>query len=104
VGHPAEDPHGHPIPDRAGQVRQRALTPLSSLPSGARATVREIRDTAGPRMARWKQVGLVPGAVVHVRQRQTLEDVFELVIGGKRLITGSEGLEGILVETQARAR
>src|SRR5712692_5089178 len=54
VGHPAEDPHGHPIPDRQGHLRRRALEPLSTLPRGARATVREIRDADGRRMARWK--------------------------------------------------
>src|SRR5881397_1560484 len=26
IGHPHEDPHGHPIPDRAGRMRRRALT------------------------------------------------------------------------------
>src|SRR5438552_6405737 len=45
IGRPAEDPHGHPIPDRRGRIRRRALEPLASLPTGARATVREIRDT-----------------------------------------------------------
>ena len=40
VGHPHEDPHGHPIPDRRGRIARRALVPLAALPGGARATVR----------------------------------------------------------------
>src|SRR5216117_197955 len=60
VGHPAEDPHGHAIPDRAGHMPRRALTPLASLSGGARAVVREIRDRDGRRMGRWKDAGLVP--------------------------------------------
>jgi DtxR family Mn-dependent transcriptional regulator len=103
VGHPHEDPHGHPIPDRAGHVRQRTLIPLARLPRGARAVVREIRDADGRRMARWKATGLIPGARVRMREVRAVDDVFEVEVGGRRCVTGSEGLEGILVEAQ-RAR
>src|SRR6266704_4396959 len=68
VGHPAEDPHGHPIPDARGRVRRRPLRPLGSLEPGARATVREIRDLEGRRLSRWKELGLVPGAEVRMRE------------------------------------
>jgi DtxR family Mn-dependent transcriptional regulator len=97
-GHPHEDPHGHPIPDRRGRLRTRHLRPLATLAVGARATVREIRDADGRRLARWKQAGLVPGARVRVREVRTLEDVFDLEVGRHRLLTGSEGLEGVMVE------
>jgi DtxR family Mn-dependent transcriptional regulator len=98
VGHPHEDPHGHPIPDRAGHMRRRALMPLARLPRGARAVIREIRDEDGGRMARWKAAGLVPGARVRMREVRAVDDVFELDVAGRRCVTGSEGLEGILVE------
>jgi len=98
IGHPHEDPHGHPIPDARGRMHHRALRPLASLSSGAHATVRELRDADGQRMARWKEVGLVPGARVNVRRVRSLEDVFELDVSGRRLVTGSEGLDGVLVE------
>ena len=98
VGHPLEDPHGHPIPDRQGRVRQRELLPLAQLGSGSRAVVRELRDADQPRMAHWKDVGLVPGARVRVRTIRPLDDVFELEVSHRRLVTGSEGLEGVMVE------
>lgn len=99
MGHPVEDPHGHPIPDREGHVAARALVPLASLRAGARATVRELRDADGRRLPRWKDAGLVPGAPVRVRAVRPLDDVFELEVAGRRLVTGSEGLDGVLVET-----
>jgi DtxR family Mn-dependent transcriptional regulator len=98
VGHPGEDPHGHVIPDRAGRIRRRELLPLASLAAGDRATVREIRDGNRARMTRWQESGLVPGARVRVRELRPMDDVFELEVGGARLVTGSEGLEGIWVE------
>jgi DtxR family Mn-dependent transcriptional regulator len=101
--HPREDPHGHPIPDARGRVVRRALSPLALLPGGESGTVREIRDRDRGRMARWKQAGLVPGARVRMRAVRALDDVFELDVDGRRMITGSEGLEGVLVE-RARER
>jgi DtxR family Mn-dependent transcriptional regulator len=98
VGHPQEDPHGHLIPDSHGRMRRRSLRPLATLERGARATVREIRDEDGRRMSRWKQIGLIPGAEVRMREVRALDDVFEVEIGRRRLVTGSEGLEGVLVE------
>ena len=103
IGHPHEDPHGHPIPDRTGRMRRRRLVPLAGLARGGRAVVREIRDADGRRMARWKATGLVPGARVRMRDVRALEDVFELEVAGRRVVTGSEGLEGILVEVHGGA-
>ena len=104
VGHPHEDPHGHPIPDRKGHVRKRALLPLSQLGRGSRAVVRELRDADRARMAHWKRVGLVPGARIRVRRIQPLDDVYVLELARRRLVTGSEGLEGVLVQVQRGAR
>src|SRR5262245_64975297 len=104
VGHPHEDPHGHPIPDRNGRVRRRALLPLARLEPGGRAVVRELRDADRPRLAHWKRVGLVPGARVRIRRIQPLDDVFQLEVSGHRLVTGSEGLEGVMVEVGRGAR
>jgi DtxR family Mn-dependent transcriptional regulator len=98
IGHPHEDPHGHPIPDRNGRVRQRALLPLAQLERGTRAVVRELHDADHRHLAHWKSVGLVPGARVRIRALRPLDDVFELEVSRRRLVTGSEGLEGVMVE------
>jgi DtxR family transcriptional regulator, Mn-dependent transcriptional regulator len=103
IEHPREDPHGHPIPDPRGRLARRTLAPLAALPSGASGTVREIRDRDRTRMARWKQAGLVPGARVRMREVRALDDVFELEVNGRTLVTGSEGLDGVLIE-RARGR
>jgi DtxR family transcriptional regulator, Mn-dependent transcriptional regulator len=98
VGHPHEDPHGHPIPDRHGRMRQRALLPLAQLERGTRAVVRELHDADHTHLAHWKSVGLVPGAHVKVRALRPLDDVFELEVSRRRIVTGSEGLAGVMVE------
>ncbi len=104
MDHPSEDPHGHPIPDASGRLERRALHPAAALHAGEVAVVREIRDQDARRMARWKAAGLVPGAAVRMRSVDADDDVFELEVAGRALVSGSEGLEGVLVERRRDAR
>jgi Fe2+ transport system protein FeoA len=83
---------------------RRRLAPIAEVPVGRRATVREIRDADGRRMARWKEVGLVPGALVRVVEVRPLEDVFVIEVQGRRMVTGSEGLDGVMVELKGGTR
>jgi DtxR family Mn-dependent transcriptional regulator len=99
AGHPDEDPHGSPIPDARGRVARRALVPLGVLSRGARARVREIPDTDAQLLARWKAIGLVPGAAVRVGEVRASEGVVELRIGGRRIVTAQAALAGVWVET-----
>jgi DtxR family Mn-dependent transcriptional regulator len=95
---PTEDPHGHPIPDAKGRLVKRSLVPLASLVRGARAKVREIDDEDAARLARWRQLGLVPGVAVRVRDVRLLDGVVELEVAGRRHVTSISSLEGILVQ------
>jgi DtxR family Mn-dependent transcriptional regulator len=101
LGHPFEDPHGHPIPDSEGKIRKRDLEELAALPVGAVATVRELRTDEPERLVRWKQLGLVPGARCKMLDRRALEDVMRLRVSGEELLSGSEGVEGVFVEVDS---
>jgi len=98
LGHPSEDPHGHPIPDAEGRLRTRDLLPLGKLRAGERGTVREVRTAEAGRLQRWKELGLVPGARVSMEAKQDLEDVMHLRVAGRELATGTEGVDGVFVE------
>jgi DtxR family Mn-dependent transcriptional regulator len=98
MDHPVEDPHGHPIPDAAGHLARRSLTPLAALPRGSCARVREIQDADARRLARWKEIGLVPGAEVWVREVRAAEGIVELEVAGRRHVTGSAALAGVMVQ------
>ncbi len=98
LGHPTEDPHGHPIPSAKGDLRERELTPLGAVFEGKRGTVREVHTHEAERLQRWNELGLVPGADFVMRKRQEMEDVMHIDVGDRVVVTGSEGVEGILVE------
>jgi DtxR family Mn-dependent transcriptional regulator len=102
VGHPTEDPHGHPIPDRAGRVRARRLSPLVDLGAGQRGTVREIPDDDPARMQQWSADGLVPGATLRVLAVREVDGLHELEVRGRTVVAARRGLEGVLVEVRAR--
>ena len=105
LGQPTEDPHGHPIPDRNGRLPRRALSPLAALPEGARARVLEVRGGEDPsRLTRWKRSGLVPGAQVRMLEAHPEDGVFTLEISGRRVVSGREGLDGVMIERPARGK
>ena len=95
---PTEDPHGHPIPDSRGRLAKRSLLPLATLARGDRAEVRELDDEDAPRLARWREIGLVPGAAVRVREVRPLDGVIDLEVSGRRHVTSVTSLEGVRVQ------
>jgi DtxR family transcriptional regulator, Mn-dependent transcriptional regulator len=95
LGEPLEDPHGHLIPSSTGELKKRDLHRLSKLRAGQVAIVREVQDDNPARLRRWQELGLTPGAVVHVVSYEPLDDLFEILVNGKTVRLGSEGLAGL---------
>jgi DtxR family transcriptional regulator, Mn-dependent transcriptional regulator len=104
LGEPLEDPHGHPIPTREGELAHRDLRPLHSFQPGERVVIREVQDDRPERLRRWSDLGLRPGALVTLVSRQPLDGTFHVQIGDRVSVLGSEGLAGLLVEPVASAR
>jgi DtxR family Mn-dependent transcriptional regulator len=95
LGEPLEDPHGHPIPTREGQLTQRHLQRLCDFRAGQRVLIREAQDDNPERLRRWQSLGLTPGAVVDILRFEPLDDLFEVRVGQRVLTLGSEGLAGL---------
>lgn len=99
LGEPVEDPHGHPIPSREGQITKRDLRPLHDFPPGTIAVIREVHDQHPERLRRWSDLGLMPGAMVDILQHHPLDGTFEIRVSGKSITLGAEGMAGLLAET-----
>lgn len=95
LGEPLEDPHGHPIPTREGELARRDLRPLHEFRDGQRVLIREVQDDNPDRLRRWQAQGLVPGAVVTILRYEELDDLFHLRVGDREVPLGSEGLAGL---------
>ena len=95
LGEPHEDPHGHPIPSRTGELKARNLQRLSECRAGQTVIVREAQDDSPDRLRHWRTQGLTPGARVHILTYQELDDLFEVEVDGNLIRLGSEGLVGL---------
>lgn len=104
LGEPMEDPHGHPIPTAAGDLKQRDLLPLHRFRPGQTVVIREVQDESPERLRHWRSLGLTPGATVHFLSFQPLDDLFELRVGEATFPVGSAGLAGLRGEEATAER
>jgi len=95
LGEPVEDPHGHPIPTREGELIRRDLKPLNEFRTGEAVIIREAQDDNPERLRRWQSLGLVPGVVVQILNYEKLDDLFTIRVGDRVIPVGSGGLSGL---------
>jgi DtxR family Mn-dependent transcriptional regulator len=95
LGDPERDPHGDPIPTKAGQVERPAYQSLLTIQAGESAVVRRVSDQDPNHLKHFFKLGLVPGATVAVLHREPFE--------GPLHVRVALGHEHILDETLARA-
>ncbi len=81
LGHPKKCPHGKPIPPgpcciRAQRQVETAVVPLSELRSGQSGRIVYISTPHHQRLDRLTSLGLFPGRVVKVHQREPLFIIF----------------------------
>lgn len=81
LGYPTEDPHGDPIPSRAGQVVAPPTQPLSDLQLGQQAVIRRVSDDDAEQLRYLATLGLVPGAPVCVRERAPFGGPLQIHVG-----------------------
>jgi DtxR family transcriptional regulator, Mn-dependent transcriptional regulator len=98
LGEPVEDPHGHPIPTREGDLARRDLRPLSTFRAGQRVVIREVQDDSPERLRRWKDLGLTPGATVTFVRYEPLDGVCEIRVNGRAVTLAVKGVAGLLGE------
>lgn len=98
LGFPAVDPHGDPIPDAHGVVAQPNLVALPGCRTGEPFEVRRVGDQRSDFLRRLEALGLVPGAVVSVVERDEVADTVTLENAeGRRVQLGIRAASKILV-------
>lgn len=66
LGHPTEDPHGHPIPARDLTMPAMSAERLWEVLEGKRVTVGQVSDSHPDALRYLADIGMVPGAEVEV--------------------------------------
>ena len=90
LGHPSFDPHGDPIPTSDGSIAELDCIPLSDIPVGRTVELRQVDESEPERLRYIASLGLRPGAVVMVTDRQPFGGPLTVESNGERLIIGRE--------------
>lgn len=69
LGHPTHDPHGDPIPPRDGPHDETWGIGLDAVAPGTSFLVRRVSDRNSAALRHLGQLGVVPGAVLHVEEQ-----------------------------------
>lgn len=78
---PLHDPHGAPIPTRAGHIESTDPVTLADARPGDRVRIRAVRDEHSAHLRSMAAEGLVPGARVRVTETQGVEGAVEISLG-----------------------
>lgn len=78
LGHPSVDPHGDPIPDAQGQVKEADLHSLATCPLGEPLKVARVRDQTPAFLRLVEKRSLKPGSRLTVEERDPAADTVEV--------------------------
>ena len=78
---PSHDPHGAPIPTRAGEVEITDYPTLADVRPGARVLIRAVRDDDPERLRYMEARGLLPGVLLRVDSRDPFDGPITLRVG-----------------------
>lgn len=98
LGEPTADPHGAPIPTVEGTLVDRAWPRLDEIETGQVGAVRRVSDEDPAALRYLGELGLRPGAEVHVLERAPFNGPLLLSVAGERHSIGRELARTIRVE------
>ena len=102
LDHPRVDPHGDPIPAADGTMEEIDRTRLSSLDSGAKATVVQCANENPKLLNYLKSLGLVPGTRVELIDKAPFNGPLTLRIDQRSTaVLGVEAARTLIVQQES---
>jgi DtxR family Mn-dependent transcriptional regulator len=103
LGHPAVDPHGDPIPAADGSIHELACTALADVPVEQTVEIRRVDERDPERLRYLATLGLVPGVVVTLRDRQPFGGPVTVEVAGVPHVIGP-GLAQVVLCASEQSR
>lgn len=99
LGYPTADPHGHPIPDKNGKMKQEKQLPLKDVVLDKSFTVCAVQNGSASFLQYLSKIGVHIGATVAVTERIEFDGSLEVSIQKKKpQLISREAAENILVK------
>lgn len=83
LGYPTHDPHGDPIPDRAGRLPEVGGVPLVNVSAGESVRVVRVLDQSPEFLRYLNEQGLVPGTGLDVREVAPFDGPLTIEVQGR---------------------
>ena len=90
LGDPRVDPHGDPIPSADGSIAELLAVPLTDIPTGETAVIRQVNTGQADRLRYLAGYGLTPGTSVTVLDRQPFDGPVTVEHDGNHHVLGAE--------------
>lgn len=90
LGNPAFDPHGDPIPQPDGSMTEVESIPLTEVPPNSTVEVLRVVTSEPKRLRYLAQLGLRPGSVLYLVDRQPFRGPVTVRVGRKDRVLGHE--------------
>jgi DtxR family Mn-dependent transcriptional regulator len=97
LGNPSVDPHGHPIPDKHGKVKEVRQMPLTDIAVGKSGQVCSVKNSSSSFLQYLNKIGIQIGVNVIVVHKEEFDGSMEATISGKKTFISKEVAENILV-------
>lgn len=99
LGFPTADPHGHPIPDKHGKIKQEKQILLKDALINKPLSVCAVRNGSSPFLQYLSKIGVQIGVVILVKERIEFDGSLEVSIQHKKpQLISREAAENILVK------
>jgi DtxR family Mn-dependent transcriptional regulator len=86
LGYPAVDPHGHPIPDKQGKIKEIKQMPLSDFPVNKRCTVQAVKNGSPSFLKYLSKIGIYIDAALLINDKAEFDGSLELTIDNKKKV------------------
>ncbi len=97
LGFPKVDPHGDPIPDSKGKIKEQAHISLDQLTEGYQGAILAVKDSDSNLLKYLDKIGAKPGKKIKVTAREAYDESMEIQIGDKKVFISKEVSKNILV-------
>jgi DtxR family Mn-dependent transcriptional regulator len=96
--YPTVDPHGHPIPDPSGKIKEVKQIPLSDFPTYKKCTIRAVKNGSPSFLQYLSKIGIYIDASVSIVDKVEFDGSLEVNIDNKkRVFISREAAQNLMV-------
>jgi DtxR family transcriptional regulator, Mn-dependent transcriptional regulator len=100
LGNPPFDPHGDPIPDKNGKIKNKLSIPLSSCTPGKKYIVTNLADTGDAFLQFLERLNIVPGIKLKLAEQHEYDGSFSVEVMKKTVQLSEKAAKNIMVQPE----